>query len=52
MIIEVAEIFVQGGPHKLGELSGVCSDIPPAKMILPKNIFGLCVLKHSGAGGS
>jgi hypothetical protein len=25
---------------------GVCSDIPVAKMILPKNIFGLCVLKR------
>jgi hypothetical protein len=28
-----------------GELSGVCSNIPPAKMILSQNIFGLCVLK-------
>jgi hypothetical protein len=25
-----------------GELSGVCSDIPPAKMILSQNIFSLC----------
>ena len=34
-----------------GELSGVCSDIPPAKMTLPKNIFCICVLKHARAGG-
>ena len=34
-----------------GELSGVCSDIPLAKMTLPQNIFGLCVLKHARAGG-
>ena len=34
-----------------GNYWGVCSDIPPAKMTLPKNIFGLCVLKHACAGG-
>ena len=34
-----------------GELSGVCSDIPPAKMILSQNLFGRCVLKHRNAGG-
>ena len=34
-----------------GELSGVCSDIPLAKMILPQNSFGLCDLKHTCAGG-
>ena len=33
-----------------GELSGVCSDIPVAKMILHQNIFGLCVLKHIKSG--
>jgi hypothetical protein len=34
-----------------GELLGVCSDIPPAKMVLPQNIFGLFVLKHRKTGG-
>jgi hypothetical protein len=30
---------------------GVCFDIPPAKMTLPQNNFGLCVLNHARAGG-
>jgi hypothetical protein len=43
-LTKILEIKNKGG------LSGVCSDISVAKKILPRNIFRLCVLQHSGAG--